>query len=79
MYFVYIIKSVKNGYYYKGLTKDIERRLREHSLGKTSSIKHLAPFKLIYVEICISLKEARKLEKYFKSGFGREIIKEIDS
>ncbi len=29
------------------------------------------------VEICKNRTDARELEKYFKSGYGREILKEI--
>ena len=77
MYFVYILKSLKNGSYYKGFTNNISRRISEHNSGKTSSNKKLAPFKLIHVEICQTREEARKLEKFFKTGYGREIIREI--
>ncbi|MCK6648914.1 MAG: GIY-YIG nuclease family protein, partial [Bacteroidia bacterium] len=31
MYFVYILRSLKDGRFYKGITSDIERRLREHN------------------------------------------------
>ncbi len=78
MYFVYILKSLVNGHYYKGLTNNIERRILEHNAGKTNSNKKFAPYKLVHVEICNNLEEARKLELFFKSGYGREIIKEID-
>ena len=78
MYYVYIIKSLVNKHYYKGFTKDLDRRLREHANGQTSSIKSYGRFKLIHVEVCNSLEDAVRLEKFFKSGFGREIIKEID-
>lgn len=49
----------------------------EHELGQNASTKGKAPFDLIHVEICNDRKEARKCEKFFKSGWGREIIREI--
>jgi len=79
MYFVYIIKSLKLGTYYKGLTDNLERRLTEHFNGRSSTTKLMLPLKLIHVEIVGTRKEARRVEKYFKSGYGREIIREIDS
>ncbi len=79
MYYVYVIKSYQTNEYYKGLTNNIERRLKQHLTGKTYITKRLLPIKLIHVEICKSLREARSLEKFLKSGFGREIIKEIDA
>lgn len=79
IYFVYVLKSLKNGAYYKGLTNNIERRIREHNAGKTSSNRSFAPFRLIFVQEFDRISEARKFEKFLKTGYGREIIKEIDS
>ena len=77
MYFVYVLKSLKTGEFYKGLTSNIELRIDGHLRGNTQTTKSKLPLVLIYVEICSDRIEARKLEKYFKSGYGREIIKEI--
>ena len=77
MFFVYVLKSLKTGEFYKGITGDPNRRLNEHFRGKVSSTKNKLPLELIYVEICSTRLEARKLEKFLKSGFGREIIGEI--
>ena len=77
MWYVYIILSVKTKEVYKGLTNNIERRLLEHFQGKTNFSKTRLPLKLIHVEICNSRQEARKLEQFFKSGYGREIIIEL--
>lgn len=79
MYFVYIIKSLSTNYYYKGLTNNLNRRLKEHDNKKTSSNRSYGPWKLIHVEICDNLTHARSIEKFFKSGYGREIIKEIET
>jgi len=79
MYFFYILKSLYKNIYYKGITNDLERRLSEHFSGYSRSTKALLPLKLIHVEICDNRIEARNLEKYFKSGYGREIIREIDN
>lgn len=79
MYCVYVIKSIKNGTYYKGLTNNLDRRVNEHDSGKTSSNKAIKPFKLIFVQEFEGLPEARRFEKFLKSGYGREVIREIDS
>ena len=76
-YFVYILTSEKDGRLYKGLTTDLEKRIREHNNGKTKSTKGYCPWKLIYKEEFITLEEARKREKYFKTGIGREFIKKL--
>ena len=77
MFFVYILRSLKTGEFYKGLTDNLDRRLSEHFNGESKSTKNRLPLELIHVEICTSREEARKIEKFFKSGYGREIIKEI--
>ncbi len=77
MYYVYILKSGKTGEYYKGLTSNVDERIKEHNSGKTQSTRHMRPLKLIHCQEVETLAEARMLEKYFKSGTGREIIKEL--
>lgn len=66
-----------NGRYYKGITDNIDRRLDEHLRGKCKTTKRMLPINLVHVEICANRQVARELEKFFKSGFGREIISEI--
>jgi putative endonuclease len=77
MYYVYVLKSLKTGQYYKGLTDNISRRLNQHFSGKSPTTKYYLPVELVHVEICDNRSEARKVEKYFKTGIGREIIKEL--
>jgi putative endonuclease len=77
MYFVYILQSQKTGEYYKGITKDLGRRLSEHNSGKNKSTKSKMPWTLVYSEECYDRIEARVREKYFKSGFGRELLKNM--
>ena len=77
MFFVYILQSLKTGEFYKGITDNLERRLGQHFNGKSPSTSNRLPLRLIHVEVCSDRVEARKLEKFFKSGYGREVIKEI--
>ena len=79
MYFVYVLKSLKTGNFYKGLTDNLDRRLKEHFSGRSPTTKTQLPLKLVHVELCADRSLARKLEKYFKSGFGREIIGQINA
>lgn len=77
MFYVYVLKSLKTGTFYKGLTNNLEKRIKQHEQGQCFSTKNILPVMLIHVEICSNRLEARKMEKYLKSGFGREIIKEL--
>ncbi len=74
-YFVYVLKSCVDKSFYIGLSTDPERRLKEHNAGKTRSLKCKRPLKLVKTEECMSLQEARAKEKYYKSGWGRELLK----
>ena len=75
-YYVYILKG-SNGKFYKGITNNIEKRLYQHKLGQNKTTKNMVSFELIHVELSKNRIEARKLEKFLKNGFGREIIKEL--
>lgn len=75
--FVYVLKSTRHNRLYVGLTADVDRRFLEHNNGWVKKTRFYRPFRLIHVEIVNNMLEARKYEKYFKSGYGREIVKEI--
>ena len=75
MYTIYGIRSKVDGRIYVGFTEDIERRIKEHNSGKTTSTKGYRPWELIYYENCEERLEARNREKYLKSGIGKEFIK----
>ena len=66
MYYVYVLKSKKDGRYYIGSTNNLQRRLREHARGKTKSLINRRPLELVYCEECKSLIEARKREEIIK-------------
>jgi putative endonuclease len=75
MWYVYIIKSVKSNFIYIGSTNKLKRRIEEHNLGLSHSTAHYRPFDLeAYVAVKTEQK-ARTLEKYFKTGSGKAILK----
>jgi len=75
MFCVYILRSLKNGRNYTGSTNNIERRLKEHNFGESKYTRLTRPFVLIYKEEYQTRKEAVQRELFFKSGKGREWIK----
>ena len=75
MYFVYALKSITRNYIYVGLTNDVDRRVSEHNSGYEKTTRPYRPFKLIFVESFQTRAEARKMEKYWKSGVGKESLK----
>ncbi|MDD4351920.1 MAG: GIY-YIG nuclease family protein [Candidatus Gracilibacteria bacterium] len=75
MYTVYILKSRVKKYLYVGLTSNLEERLKRHNNGWERTTKAYRPFDLICTEQYKTRAEARKREKYLKSGCGKEWIK----
>ena len=78
MYTVYILYSVKARKSYTGYTADLERRLIEHNETATSGFTiRYRPWLLIHIELFSSKKEAMAKEKFYKSGVGRIILKQL--
>lgn len=75
MYFVYVLRSLKDNRTYVGYTNDLERRFKQHNAGLVKSTKHRVPFVLLYSEQLVSLAEAKKRELWWKSGSGRRYLK----
>src|SRR5690606_34792410 len=70
-YYVYVLKSLKDGNKYTGFTKDLPSRFELHQKGKVFSTKSRGPFELIYFEGCLSKGDAVKREKYLKTHYGK--------
>ena len=66
MFFVYILKSIKDGNRYIGSTNNLKRRLKEHDDGSVESTKLRRPLKLIYLEGYASEEDARHREHNLK-------------
>ncbi|HCS79028.1 TPA: endonuclease [Patescibacteria group bacterium] len=74
--YVYVLQSLKNKRLYYGSTNNLQRRMGEHLRGQSKYTKFLRPLELVYYEEFNSLAEARKRELFFKTGKGREFIKQ---
>lgn len=81
MYFVYFLQSKVDNTYYIGSTENIKRRFAEHNQGKTKSIRHKIPLKLVYCEIYTNRTIARKREIELKrnSFKKKEIVDRINN
>jgi putative endonuclease len=76
--FVYVLKSLKDGKKYVGISANPQDRIRQHNRGEVKSTKGRRPFEIVYHEEVDSAKEARKKEKYLKSAAGRRFLKHIN-
>ncbi len=70
MYFVYILKSLKDASNYIGWTENLKKRLQEHNWGLIPSTKTKKPFKLIWYCVFNNKEKFLDFEKYLKSGSG---------
>lgn len=75
MYYTYILQSLKNNRRYIGSTGNLKQRLSEHNSGTGGLYtKNNRPFKLIYYEAYIEKADASQAEKFYKTGYGREVL-----
>ena len=78
IYSVYAIRSQKDGRVYVGLSDRPDERIADHNKGVVASTQYWRPWKLIYLENCgYNRARARERERYFKSGVGKEFLKNI--
>lgn len=70
MYFIYILKSIKDNSHYIGITNDLKRRLNAHNAGHSRFTKLKRPYKLIWYCVFSNKTKALKFEKYLKTGSG---------
>jgi len=60
----------------KSGTIDLKRRLHEHAMGLSKATRFRRHFLLIHYEYFINEIDARAREKFLKSGFGRDQLKQ---
>lgn len=77
MYYVYVLRSIKDKRLYSGYTSDLRQRFIEHNKGKVEVTKNRKPFKLIYYEAYIHQQDATAREKFFKTQWGRNYLKRV--
>lgn len=57
------------------MTSNLNNRLERHFKGREKTTRAYIPFKLIFTEVVETRLEARKKEKYWKSGVGKEQLR----
>jgi putative endonuclease len=78
MAYVYVLKSFKNSKRYVGFSKkDPYIRLQEHNHGNTSWTRKNKPFELVHIELYVQDRDARRREKFLKTGHGRRFLDKI--
>lgn len=77
MYYVYILKSLKNNRYYIGQTENLEKRIGEHNKGLSKSTKSGRPWKVVYVKEFSTRKESYRVERKLKSVKKRILLEKV--
>lgn len=75
MFYVYILKSRKDGKLYTGFTSDLRLRFKEHKNGKVKSTFYRRPLELIYYEAYKNEEIGKKREKQLKNGKAHTALK----
>ena len=70
---LYVLRSLKDGKLYTGVTSNLKRRLAEHNAGKVRSTATRRPLILVYSERFGSRIEAAARERYFKTAEGGKL------
>jgi len=85
MYYVYILKSGKDGNLYIGYSENLKRRITEHKAGKVFNTKHRLPIELVYYEAYKNIDDAKEREMSFKrsgavhNGLVKRIKRSVDN
>ncbi|PBQ34583.1 endonuclease [Sphingobacteriaceae bacterium] len=77
MVYVYAIKSLHRNYIYVGQTENVLLRFHQHNNREEKSTKPYSPFLLIFSMQCDDRIEARKWEKFYKTGEGKSRLRVI--
>lgn len=75
LYFVYVLRSFKDGQFYTGCTSNLKKRLLEHNDGKVKSTISRRPLELVYFEASFNKNDALNRESYLKTTYGKRYIK----
>ncbi len=75
MYYVYILKSIKDGKLYTGFTSNLKQRIKMHFDGEVDSTKLRLPLRLVYYEAYTEKEDAKGREEFLKSGSGKRFLK----
>lgn len=73
MYYVYIL-HLTNNKLYTGYSGNLQRRIAQHQYGSVESTKNFKPLQLIHYEAYILEDDARRREKYLKTGEGKKFL-----
>jgi putative endonuclease len=69
-FWVYVLRSRKDGQTYTGSSGNLANRLKEHYEGRVTATRNRRPLQLIYTEEFGTRAEAVRRERFFKTAEG---------
>ena len=73
---VYVLLC-KNSRFYTGSTNDLDRRMVQHLSGWVKGTQYLLPLKPVAFIPCVTLEDARTLERKIKKMKSKKYIQEL--
>ncbi len=77
MYYIYVLKSIKNNDVYVGYSTDLKRRFSDHNKGFVRATRPNRPWLLVYYEAYKEKRDATKREKQLKMHRAKEDLKKL--
>jgi putative endonuclease len=75
MYVVYALVSTTRNWIYVGFTADLADRIQRHEQGYEKTTAPYRPFQVIQLACAFNRVEARRLEKWYKTSYGKSSIR----
>lgn len=75
MFYVYVLRSLKDEKLDIGYTPNLKKRFAEHNQGNVLSTKSRKPLNIIFYEAFLDKNDALAREKFLKTGWGRRHLK----
>ena len=67
MFYVYVLRSLKDHKFYIGYSADLKGRFDAHNKGEVDITRHRIPLELVYYESYINQQDATAREKSLKT------------
>jgi len=75
--YLYILISLKNGTYYIGSSKDVDKRIGQHNSGNVKATRYKRPFGLVFKQEHENMIQAHRAELKIKSWKRKDFIDKI--
>lgn len=74
--YIYLLFSLKDNKLHIGYSDNLKQRIQDHMNGKVRATKYRRPLKLIHFEAFGNIKNGKVKERFLKSGYGRDQLKQ---